>query len=77
MERIQVLLDKKQQEYLARVAKKTGKSVSALLRQLVDEKMLTAKEAHLRNVARELRATYATQKDLTEFTTLDSEDWYA
>lgn len=77
MERIQVLLDKKQQEYLTRVAKKTGRSVSSLLRQLVDEKMLTAKEAHLRIIARELRATYASQKDLSEFTALDSEDWYA
>ena len=77
LHRIQVLLDETQQSYLARVSKKSGKSVSALLRELVSEKMLAAKEGRLRRAAAELRAAYKADSDLTAFTDLDSEDWYA
>ena len=77
LRRLQVLLDEDQEKYLARVSKKSGKSVSALIRELVREKMRTAKEARLRQAARELRATYAADDDLTTFTDLDAEDWHA
>jgi hypothetical protein len=77
LHRIKVLLDETQQSYLARVSKKSGKSVSALLRELVSEKMLAAKEGRLRRAAAELRAPYKADSDLTAFTDLDSEDWYA
>jgi hypothetical protein len=70
-------LEENQEKYLARVSKKSGKSVSALIRELVREKMSAAKEARLHQAARELRATYAADEDLTAFTALDSEDWYA
>jgi hypothetical protein len=59
------------------VSKKSGKSVSALIRELVREKMRAAKDARLHQAARELRAIYTTDEDLTAFTALDSEDWYA
>ncbi|MCL5429357.1 MAG: hypothetical protein M1347_06125 [Chloroflexi bacterium] len=77
LRRFQILLDEDQEKYLARVSKKSGKSVSALIRELVREKMRTAKEAKLRQAARELRAAYAASEDLTAFTNLDAEDWYA
>jgi phosphoribosylformylglycinamidine (FGAM) synthase-like enzyme len=77
LRRMQVLLDESQEKYLARVSKKSGKSVSALIRELVREKMHLAKEARLHQAARELRATYTADEDLTAFTALDSEDWYA
>ena len=77
LQRVQILLDESQQSYLARVSKKSGKSVSALLRELVAEKMLGAKEGKLRQAARELRPHYAAGAELTAFTDLDSEDWYA
>ena len=77
LRRLQILLDEDQEKYLARVSKKSGKSVSALLRELVREKMRAAKEARLRITARELRATYSADDDLTTFTDLDAEDWHA
>jgi len=77
LRRLQVLLEENQEKYLARVSKKSGKSVSALIRELVREKMADAKEARLHQAARELRAVYAADDDLTAFTALDSEDWYA
>jgi len=77
LRRLQVLLNDEQEKYLARVSKKSGKSVSALIRDLVREKMAGAKEARLHQAARELRAVYAADDDLTPFTALDSEDWYA
>ena len=77
MQRVQILLDEKQQNYLTRVSKKSGKSVSALPRALVEEKMRGAKEGRLRRAASELRAVYQTDAELTSFTQLDSEDWDA
>ncbi len=77
LQRVQILLGAEQQSYLVRVSKKRGKSVSALVRELVNEKMHGAKEGRLRKAASELRAIYETNTELTEFTDLDSQDWYA
>lgn len=77
LQRVQILLDEQQQKYLARVSKKSGKSVSALIRELISEKMSGVKEARLAQTARELRATYETDEELTSFNALDAEDWHA
>ncbi|MBX3049614.1 MAG: hypothetical protein KIT46_11325 [Anaerolineales bacterium] len=77
LQRVQILLDEQQQKYLARVSKKSGKSVSALIRELISEKMAGVKEARLAQTARELRAVYETDEELTSFSGLDAEDWHA
>jgi len=75
LHRVQVLLDAEQERYLSRVSKKTGISISALVRALVKEKMETAKEHKLEHAARELRALYVADEEFTAFTALDAEDW--
>jgi predicted DNA-binding protein len=77
LHRIQILLEKEQEHYLDKVSKKTGKSVSALIRALVSEKMSGARERMLARVASELRAAYSTDQELTAFSSLDAEDWDA
>jgi hypothetical protein len=77
LNRVQILLNEEQQSYLARVSKKRGKSISALIRELVSEKMHLSKEGKLHQAARELRSHYKADEELTGFTALDSEDWYA
>jgi hypothetical protein len=77
LHRIQILLEKRQERYLDQVSKKTGKSVSALIRALVSEKMSAAKERRLVQAAQEARALYKTDRELTAFSSLDIEDWDA
>ena len=76
LQRVQILLDEDQQSYLARVSEHSGKSVSALVRELVAEKMAGAKEVRLHRAARELRSLYADDDELTAFSDLDGDDWY-
>ncbi len=76
-QRVQILLNESHQSFLARVSKKSGKSVSALLRELVEEKMRASTDAQFKAAAKELRSLYLADKELTEFNILDSEDWYA
>ncbi len=73
--RVQILLEARQQAYLARVSKKSGRSISALLRELVDEKMNSGAEAGLQRAARELRGIYETDQELNAFSSLDAADW--
>jgi hypothetical protein len=75
IERVQILLEARQQAYLARVSKKSGRSISALVRELVDEKMNASSEAGLQRAARELRSAYQTDRELTAFSSLDLADW--
>jgi hypothetical protein len=77
VQRVQILLEPKQQEYLARVSKKSGKSVSSLVRDLVAEKMLTTRDQRLGRAARELAPLYKTDSDLNAFHALDNEEWDA
>lgn len=73
--RVQILLEARQQAYLARVSKKSGRSISALVRELVDEKMNTSGQASLQRAARELRSVYESNQELTAFNSLDVADW--
>lgn len=75
LQRVQVLLFESQIKYLNKISQKTGKNVSALLRDLVNEKVKTGKERALAFAARELRAVYGEDSELTEYTELDHEDW--
>ncbi|MBX3002450.1 MAG: hypothetical protein KF821_05570 [Anaerolineales bacterium] len=75
VQRVQILLEPRQQAYLARVSKKSGRSISALLRELVDEKMNASSDASLMRAARELQGIYQTDNELNAFSSLDAADW--
>jgi hypothetical protein len=75
VQRVQILLEPRQQAYLARVSKKSGRSISALLRELVDEKMNASSDASLMRAARELQGIYHTDNELNAFSSLDAADW--
>ncbi len=77
IQRVQILLESKQQQYLARVSKKSGKSISSLVRALVDEKMHAARSQRLERSARELRSLYQTDSELNAYRPLDIENWDA
>jgi hypothetical protein len=77
VQRVQILLEPNQQEYLARVSKKSGQSVSSIIRALVAEKMLATRDRRLDQAARELRSLYKTDAELNAFRSLDTEDWDA
>lgn len=75
VQRVQILLEPKQQEYLTRVSKKSGQSVSSLIRDLVAEKMEATRDRRLGRAARELAPLYKTDEELNAFHALDGEDW--
>ena len=74
--RIQVLINEVQKEYLQNTAQEQGLSVSALIRQLDEEKMRENEDRKLRAAALALAEIYATDDELTAFTALDGEDFY-
>jgi len=71
---VEVILDEDQRDYLTRLANKTGKDLSELAHQLLDERIQQIKEEQLNRTARELRAAFEVKGVLTEFSGLGNED---
>jgi nitrate/nitrite-specific signal transduction histidine kinase len=74
--RVQILLTAHQKDFLDNTANIEGKSVSALIRELVETYRQTLKDKQLNEAVEELYSEYETNKELTAFTSLDGEDFY-
>ena len=74
--RVQVLLEKRQRIELDEMAHKEGLSVSELIRTLLDSQIRERKYAEMRNAAKELKADYEAGGELSDMTSLDSEDFF-
>ncbi len=74
--RVQVMLTESQKVFLDSSASLEGMSVSALLRELVDQYRLEQRDLRLKEAANELYSEYKTNNELTAFTSLDGEDFY-
>jgi hypothetical protein len=74
--RVQVMLNESQKVFLDSSASLEGMSVSALLRELVDQYRLEQRDLRLKEAANELYSEYKTNNELTAFTSLDGEDFY-
>lgn len=73
--RTQILLEKEQRLELDKIAAKEGRSVSELVRILLAAQLRQRKYEEMRHAARELAADYQAGGELTEFTSLDGEDF--
>ena len=73
--RFNIMLDESTQEYLISAAKERNMSASELIRELING--LKQKEAQkaLREAAESLYQVYSKEEELTEFTSLDGEDY--
>ena len=77
MERVQILLDPEQKQILKKIAKQENQNFSELVRKMLDEQIKNHHKSKLAAAAQALLADYTTDKELTAFSALDSEDFHA
>ena len=73
--RTQVLLEKAQHEILSQIAKEENRSLSDIVREMIERELRYRQRRQMMLAARELQADYNSDPNLTEFTVLDSEDF--
>ena len=73
--RTQVLLEKSQHEILSQIAKEESRSLSDVVREMIERELRYRQRRQMMLAARELQADYNTDPELTAFTVLDSDDF--
>lgn len=77
MHRTQILLEPEQHKILTEIARQEKRSLSDLLREMVDEQIASRKQMALTAAAQALLADYQTDPELTAFQALDGDDFHA
>jgi hypothetical protein len=72
--RTQLLLDPDQHHDLAEIARRERRSVSDIVRKMIDVQLAEHKRRELALAAQALLADYSSDKELTAFTSLDAEE---
>ena len=72
--RTQLLLDPEQHHDLEQIARREGRSLSDVVREMIDAQLAQRKRRDLALAAQALLADYSNDKELTAFTSLDAED---
>jgi hypothetical protein len=75
LQRTQILLEKSQHQILTMIAGEENRSISEIVREMIDRELRYRQRRQMMLAARELQADYATEPNLTEFTALDSDDF--
>ena len=73
--RTQILLEKSQHEILSQIAQEESRSLSEIVREMIDRELRYRQRRQMMLAARELQADYNSDTELTEFTTLDGDDF--
>lgn len=73
--RAQILLEKSQHETLTQIAQQESRSLSEIVREMIDRELRYRLRRQMMWAARELQADYSTDPDLNEFNALDSDDF--
>ena len=77
MYRTQILLEPEQHRILTEIARREKRSLSDVIREMVDQQIARRKQMELATAARTLLADYQTDPELTAFSALDGEDIHA
>jgi predicted DNA-binding ribbon-helix-helix protein len=77
MYRAQILLEPEQHKILTEIARQEKRSVSDIVREMVDKQITSRKQMALFTAAQALLADYQTNPELTAFNTLDGYDFHA
>lgn len=77
MYRTQILLEPEQHKTLTEIARQEKRSLSDILREMVDEYISEYKQKELAAAARALLADYQSDPEVVAFETLDGEDIHA
>ncbi len=73
--RTQILLEKSQHEILSQLAQEESRSLSEIVREMIDRELQYRQRRQMMLAARELQADYQADPALTEFNALDSDDF--
>jgi predicted CopG family antitoxin len=77
MQRTQILLDPEQHKALAEIARREKRSLSDLVRTMLQQQLEERKKQDLEIAAQALLADYQSDSELTAFSALDAEDFHA
>ncbi len=77
MYRTQILLDPEQHKTLVEIARQEKRSLSDVVRKMVDKQIAERKRMALIAAAQALLADYQTDSELTAFQSLDGDDFHA
>ena len=75
LQRTQILLEKSQHQILTLIAEEEKRSVSDIVREMIERELRHRQRRQMLLAARELQADYMTDPNLTEFTALDADDF--
>jgi len=75
LQRTQILLEKSQHQMLTLIAEEERRSLSDVVREMIERELRHRQRRQMLLAARELQADYATNPELTEFTALDADDF--
>lgn len=75
LQRTQILLEKSQHQMLALIADEENRSLSEIVREMIDRELRYRQRRQMLLAARELQADYKTNPNLIEFTELDNDDF--
>jgi hypothetical protein len=73
--RAQILLEKSQHEILSQIAQEESRSLSEIVREMINRELRYRQRRQMMLAARELQSDYTTNPDLNEFNVLDGEDF--
>lgn len=77
MYRTQILLEPEQHRILTEIARQEKRSLSELIREMVDKLLIERKQSEIAAAAQALLADYQTDPELTAFQVLNGEDFHA
>jgi hypothetical protein len=77
MYRTQILLDPEQHNELAEIARREKRTLSDLIREMLQRQLEARQKHYLETAAKALLADYQSDPELTAFNTLDSEGFHA
>lgn len=75
LQRTQILLEKSQHQILTLIAEEEQRSLSDIVREMIERELRYRQRRQMLLAARELQADYSASPELTEFTVLDADDF--
>ena len=75
LQRTQILLEKSQHQQLTLIAQEEQRSLSDVVREMIERELRYRQRRQMLLAARELQSDYTTNPALTEFTALDADDF--
>jgi len=73
--RTQILLGKSQHEMLVQIAQEESRSLSDVVREMIERELRYRQQRQMWLAARELQSDYSADSELTAFTNLDGDDF--